>query len=87
MPLAQDQSLDLLASTLPLYHTCLPGGEGGGGVEYLQGKVFIWITLELESSGQGATSFNAMRFGMNHTPGAGLIAQTIDLQSGALPLC
>ena len=30
---------------------------------------------------------NEMNFGRNHAQGAGLIAQPVDLQSSALPLC
>ena len=30
---------------------------------------------------------NEINFGMNHAPGAGSIAQPVDLQSNALPLC
>ena len=28
-----------------------------------------------------------MNFGMNHAPGAGLIARPVDLQASELPLC
>ena len=37
-------------------------------------------------TGPGTTLVNEMKFRMNHTPGAGLIAQPVDLQSRELPL-
>ena len=38
-------------------------------------------------TGPGTTWANEMNFGMNHAPGAGLIARPVDLQSSVLPLC
>ena len=37
-------------------------------------------------TGPGTTWANGMNFGMNHSPGAGLITQPIDLQISMLPL-
>ena len=37
--------------------------------------------------GWGATWANEINFGMNHAPVAGSIAQPVDQQSSALPLC